>query len=143
MKMQNSYRQPPWFARPAQRLRFLHEIQQNDPHATLIRPRRRYRGGFAMSTKLSPRGVPTREIEIHFSLRVPNVPHIFSDGPTESPHRYSDSSLCIWYPYDHKTARWRPIDGPAVLLGHVAVHLIKEQWYRQKGEWPGDHVPHA
>jgi hypothetical protein len=29
-----------------------------------------------------------------------------------------------------------------MLLGHIAAHLIKEQWYRRTGEWPGDHVGH-
>lgn len=143
MSFRKGYRQPPWFAHPEQRIRFLHEIQQNDPQAEVIWPRRKYKGGFAIKAALTPAGVPTREIEVHFSLGTPNVPHIFSDGPTDSPHRYSDSSLCIWYPYDPKEARWRPIDGPAALLGHIAAHLIKEQWYRRTGEWPGEQIHHA
>lgn len=49
----------------------------------------------------------------------------------------------MWYPYDPTDARWRPANGPAALLGHIAAHLIKEQWYRQTGDWPGDEIGHT
>lgn len=114
----------------------------DNPGVKVIQPRHAYRGGFALSTRIAPTGVPERKIEIHFSPRLPDVPRVFIDGPQESPHRYSDSSLCMWYPYDPKEARWKPSNGPAALLGHIAVHLIKEQWYRQTGDWPGDEVGH-
>jgi hypothetical protein len=136
------WRAPPWFAAPSNRIRFLYEFGLDNPRVQVLRPRRAYRGGFALATDITPTGVPTRNIEIHFSPGSPELPHVFVDGPTESPHRYGDGSLCMWYPYDPPEARWRPSNGPAALLGHIAAHLIKEQWYRQTGEWPGDEVGH-
>ncbi|MEV6303903.1 hypothetical protein AB0M02_31175 [Actinoplanes sp. NPDC051861] len=67
---------------------------------------------------------------------------MFVDGPNDSPHRYADGSLCMWYPYDPPELRWQRSDGPVVLLGHIAAHLIREQWWRQTGEWAGDEAPH-
>lgn len=142
MTARSTWRHPPWFATPANRIRFLYEFGLDNPGVKAIRPRRAYRGGFALSTSITPTGVPTRRIEIHFSPGSPEVPRVFVDGPTESPHRYSDDSLCMWFPYDPPEARWRPGNGPSALLGHIAAHLIKEQWYRQTGDWPGDEVGH-
>lgn len=137
------WRPPPWFAAPAPRIRYVHELRLDNAAAHVIRPRRACRGGFAVATSITPTGVPTRRVEIHFSPRRPEMPYVFVDGPDESPHRYADGSLCMWYPDDPAEARWRPVNGPTILLGHIAAHLIKEQWYRRTGDWPGDHVDHA
>lgn len=144
MKQWWSYprRRPPWFAAPGPRMHYLCKLRLDNPAAHAIRPRRYCRGGFAVVTIITPTGVPTRRVEIHFSPQRPEIPHVFVDGPDESLHRYPDRSLCMWYPHDPPEARWHPVDGPAKLLGHIAAHLIKEQWYRRTGEWPGDHVDH-
>lgn len=137
-----SRRWRPWFAEPGARMRYLCKLRLDNVAAHAIRPRRDCRGGFAIATRITPTGVPTRTVEIHFSPEQPEIPRVFVDGPDESPHRYDDGSLCMWYPQDPPEARWQPENGPAVLLGHIAAHLIKEQWYRRTGEWPGDHVAH-
>jgi len=71
------------------------------------------------------------------------VPRIFVDGPNESPPRYDPGDLCIWFPYDDHDARWLRRDGAQVLLGHIVMHLIKEEWWRRTGEWLGAEAPHA
>ncbi len=80
---------------------------------------------------------------IIFSAGSPEVPRIFVDGPNESPPRYDPGDLCIWFPYDDHDARWLRRDGAQVLLGHIVMHLIKEEWWRRTGEWLGAEAPHA
>ena len=64
------------------------------------------------------------------------------DGPTESPHRYQDGTLCMWYPQDPKERRWTFSDGLLHLIGLIQVHLIREHLWRETGDWPGDEAPH-
>lgn len=71
------------------------------------------------------------------------MPRVYADGPTESPHRYEDGSLCMWYPRDPLARRWSFGDGLHALLGQIAVHLVKEDIWRRTGEWPGAEVPHG
>ena len=65
------------------------------------------------------------------------------DGPTESPHRYSDESLCIWFPSDPEERKWVGDDGLGELIRQIAVHLFKEAYWRETGEWLGPEAPHA
>jgi hypothetical protein len=65
------------------------------------------------------------------------------DGPTESPHRYSDKSLCIWFPSDSEERKWVGDDGLGELIRQIAVHLFKEAYWRETGEWLGAEAPHA
>ena len=95
-----------------------------------------------MSFAVTPHGVPSRTVRIEFGLGSPEVPRVFVDGPQESPHRYSDGSLCMWYPHDPIDLRWARRDGAAALVGCIALHLIREQWWRETGEWPGPEAPH-
>jgi hypothetical protein len=81
-------------------------------------------------------------VTIVFGRGSPEVPRVFVDGPTDSPHRYADGSLCMWFPYDPPEHRWQRRDGPVALLGHIAAHLIREEWWRRTGEWVGDEAPH-
>jgi hypothetical protein len=71
------------------------------------------------------------------------MPRVFVDGPRDSPHRYSDGSLCMWYPGDPIDLRWARRDGAAALVGCIALHLIREQWWRETGDWVGPVAPHA
>jgi hypothetical protein len=65
------------------------------------------------------------------------------DGPPDSPHRYPDGSLCIWYPRDPDERKWVGSDGLAELVSHIAIHLFKEAYWRETGEWLGPEAPHA
>ena len=69
--------------------------------------------------------------------------NIAVDGPTESPHRYSDKSLYIWFPSDSERRKWVGSDGLGELIRQIAVHLFKEAYWRETGEWLGPEAPHA
>lgn len=97
-------------------------------------------GGFNVSLTLHPQGVPERQVTIRFKGHNPIV---FVDGPTESPHRYPDGSLCMWYPIDPPERRWTHNDGAGALVANIAAHLVKEEWYRRTGEWKGEEVGHG
>ncbi|MCD0443954.1 hypothetical protein LO763_09995 [Glycomyces sp. A-F 0318] len=137
-----AWRHPHWFKRPANRIRFLQVLRLDWPGARIAAPRREFRGGFAVQTRIEPVGVGQRTVDIVFPRWQPEEPKVFVDGPADSPHRYRDGSLCIWFPYDPPEARWHRPDGPTALLGHVAAHLIKEEHHRRTGEWPGAEALH-
>jgi hypothetical protein len=143
MTAKQPWREPPWFAAPAKRISFLRVVTRIDPAARSIRPLYPFRGGFGLQLSIQLPDLPSRRVEIYFSQGSPGVPRVFVDGPDESLHRYQDQSLCMWYPYDPPEARWWPTDGAEILLGQVAAHLIKEEWYRRTGEWPGDEIAHT
>jgi hypothetical protein len=134
---------PPWFVTFQARLRFIWEAQQvvEGPVAA-VKPSRKDRGGFAVSFAVTPHGVPSRTVCVEFSPGNPEVPRVFTDGPQESPHRYADGSLCMWYPRDPIDLQWARRDGAAALIGCIALHLIREQWWRETGEWLGPEAPH-
>ena len=136
------WRQPPYFDRFANRVKYLNECKKIDPCARFIKPRGRRGDGFGIAVQMKPVGVPHRHVEVHFTNWRPDSPSVYVDGPDDSPHRYPGGALCMWYPYDPPEARWRHNDGPGGLLGHVAAHLIKEEWFRRTGDWPGEVAPH-
>lgn len=103
----------------------------------------KYPGGFSLVFKLQPTGLPPRAVRITFSRALPDMPKVWVDGPSESPHRYEDGTLCMWYPEDLPANRWVRRDGAAVLVAHIAAHLLREEWYRKTGDWKGDEVTHC
>lgn len=133
---------PAWTEAPAARIGFLDEIVKCGVAARFISPDRTHRGGFGIEVRLTPAGVDERRVTIMFG-RGAAVPSVYADGPTESPHRYADGSLCMWYPADDAECRWERANGARVLLGLIAAHLIREEWWRRTGEWPGDEAPHG
>lgn len=93
-----------------------------------------------------------RLVEMHFrrtSAR-PALTRIYADGPAESLHRYEPDPrdperrhpLCIWYPHDPPERRWTADDGLLSLIEMSRVHLFKEAYWRDTGEWLGDEVMH-
>jgi len=138
------WQQPPWFVTFQAKLRFIREVEQvvKSP-ITIVKPSPKLHGGFAVLFIVTPHGVPPRTVRIEFALGSPEVPRVFVDGPQDSPHRYNDGSLCMWYPRDPVDLRWVPRYGAAALVGCIALHLIREQWWRETGEWPGPEAPHA
>ncbi|KLL09666.1 hypothetical protein BL254_23445 [Protofrankia sp. BMG5.30] len=138
------WRAPAWFARPAPRILFLRRLADCGIQIREVRvPFRRYRGGFAFAIRLDVADLPVQTITIVFSLACPESPHVYTDGPSDSPHRYSDGALCMWYPADPGERRWNRSDGAPALLGHIVAHLLREEWWRRTGEWPGCEVIHA
>lgn len=84
-----------------------------------------------------------REVTITFFRGRPTDPKVTVDGPSDSPHRYPDGTLCMWYPDDPPEQQWTLADGAAALVANIAAHLIREEWYRLSGEWIGDEVFHG
>ncbi|MFD8035437.1 hypothetical protein ACFV3F_43310 [Streptomyces sp. NPDC059717] len=137
-------RRPAWFSRPAPRLLFQHRIASTGLAVRPVRPPRALRGGFALAVDVRDPDLPEQTVTIAFGPGWPDTPHVFSDGPRQSPHRYTDGSLCMWYPGDPPEQRWdRRRDGSIVLLGLVLAHLLREEWWRRTGEWAGPEAPHT
>ena len=67
---------------------------------------------------------------------------VTADGPTDSPHRYDEHRLCMWYPDDPPEQRWEARDGLLALIRHAQVHLFKEAYWRETGKWVGPQAPH-
>jgi hypothetical protein len=129
---------PPWHAKPAARIRFVRELRgvRNLEAARSAR----YKGAFGVQFDIEPRGVPSRHVQIFFKSF---IPHVFVDGPVESPHRFADGGLCMWYPEDPPERKWKRRDGGGVLVADISAHLVKEEWWRMTGEWPGGEVRHG
>lgn len=143
MSRKPAWRVPAWYARPAPRLVFQHQLTTCGVYVRPVPPPRRSRGGFALAITLSLPDIGRRTITIVFPPEARDIPVVHVDGPTESPHRYGDGSRCMWYPDDPAERRWTRRDGPVVLLGHIVAHLIREEWWRRTGEWPGAEAPHS
>ena len=77
-----------------------------------------------------------------FLLPDEREPKVLVDGPSSSPHRYPDGSLCMWHPSDPAAHRWRPEDGLLDLLDATVDHLFREAWWREHDEWLGPEAPH-
>lgn len=136
---------PAWYAYPAGRIAFLGGLRAVGLQAAqtpVSRSDRKHRGGFQAEFTLEVPGLPPRRVRIVFA-GTGDAPSVYADGPVESPHRYGDGSLCMWYPWDPDTARWTRQDGPAALAGHITAHLLREEWWRKTGEWIGDEAPHG
>jgi hypothetical protein len=55
-------------------------------------------------------------------------------------HTYGRGRLCMWYPDDPPEKRWRKSDGLLKLIDTAVMHLFKEYYFRETGEWLGDEV---
>lgn len=134
---------PAWFAGPAARLVFQHRIASTGLAVRAARPPKAQRGGFALAVDVRHPDLPDQTVTIAFGPGLPEIPRVFSDGPAQSPHRYSDGSLCMWYPGDPFERRWdRRRDGPIGLVGLILAHLMREEWWRRTGEWAGPEAEH-
>ncbi|WP_024936264.1 hypothetical protein [Actinomadura welshii] len=131
-----------WHARPADRILFQHRIAACGAFVRRVRAPHRHRGGFALAVRLNVPDLPAQTIVIAFGRAAPDVPHVYTDGPDESPHRYLDNALCMWHPHDPAESRWVRADGPVALLGHIVAHLLREEWWRHTGEWAGAEAAH-
>ena len=87
-------------------------------------------------------GYEDRIVTVELGRYINELPHITADGPGDSPHRYLDRSLCIWYPNDPPEQRWKFRNGLMELLVLIQQHLFREAWWRETGEWLGPEVPH-
>ena len=126
-----------WYEIYVDRLKFELSVK---PHFPSLRGRKVKRG-YEYNVTVSVPHYDTRKVRIRFS-GASDVPAVFVDGPQESPHRYNDDSLCMWYPKDDVARRWTFADGLLALIGLIMVHLFNEAWWRETGDWLGEEVPH-
>lgn len=82
-----------------------------------------------------------RNVEIRFE-DWSRLPKVFVDGPDDSPHRYDDGSLCMWYPSDPSEEKWVFEDGLFALLNLIQAHLFREAYWRENNDWAGPEAPH-
>ena len=127
----------PWYGLTVVRLNFERGVKTQFPHLR----GGRIKGGYQYLATVPVSGYEPRKTRILFS-GMTIVPSVFADGPRESPHRYHDDSLCMWYPGDPVERRWVFEDGLVTLMGLVMAHLFKEAWWRETGEWLGEEIPH-
>lgn len=57
-------------------------------------------------------------------------------------HTFGHNRLCMWYPDDPGEKRWQRADGLLKLIDTAVVHLFKELYWRETGEWLGEEAPH-
>jgi hypothetical protein len=133
----------PWYGIGRERILFEQGLWNAHPTAKVITS---CRGMHAVRSYWLILAVPhfePRGVEIRFAgpQRVP-APQVFSDGPRESPHRFDNDSLCMWFRGDPPHRRWLPSDGLVRLTDHIRLHLIKEAVWRETKEWLGPAVGH-
>lgn len=79
-----------------------------------------------------------RRVRIVFKAKEPaSCVEVFADGPTESPHRYGERRLCMWYPADPPELRWLPEHRLVGLIEMARLHLFREEYWRRTGGWDG------
>ena len=61
-------------------------------------------------------------------------------GPMK--HTFGGNRLCMWYPDDPDERKWHKEDGLLKLIDTAVMHLFKELYYRETGEWLGEEAPH-
>ncbi len=87
---------------------------------------------------------PSRQLRIVFKSEDHwSVVSVYADGPSTSPHRYRDNSLCMWYPKDPPELQWSPEQGLVGLIEMARRHLFREAFWRDTDEWLGPEVGHA
>jgi hypothetical protein len=145
-------RRPSWEQNFPLRMRFERAAQSAYPDLRRSSTgRRRYaRVVYKVVVPVSHYEPRTVELQFHRAPSQPMLARVYADGPLESPHRYAPHpkdplrrpSLCIWFPDDPPELRWVPGDGLLALVEMTRVHLFKEAYYRETGEWLGDEVSH-
>ena len=127
----------PWYGLTVVRLNFERGVKVQFPNLR----GKRVKGGYEYRATVPVPHYEPRKVRILFN-GMADIPSVTADGPEESPHRYSDNSLCMWYPDDPIERRWVFGDGLLALLGLVIAHLFREAWWRETEEWLGEEVTH-
>jgi len=133
----------PWYGEDFPRLTFERGANHYFPGLSSVTITSGNGAGRRYRVTISVPHYESRRVQILFLKDSPKVPRVTVDGPVESKHRFSSGELCMWYLDDSAENRWVFEDGLVALLGHVAIHLFREAWWRETGEWPGPEVSHS
>jgi hypothetical protein len=132
-----------WFEDFRLRLRFEAQAQSVCRNLTVRKHGKGIKASIVYSFEVDVPEYEPRRVQVRFrNGHEHGFPHIYVDGPTESPHRYRGGELCIWEPTDPAENTWEPRDGLLELIRHIKLHLFKEAWWRESSEWLGDEVRH-
>lgn len=134
----------PWYGIPRERILFERGFQKLYPMTEIRTSGHRASALRSYEFLLPVPRFDPREVDIRFAgPQTHPSPQVFVDGPTESPHRFDDGSLCMWFRRDPSALVWLPFDGLVRLLDHVRLHLIKEAVWRETGRWMGPELGHS
>ena len=133
----------PWFNQYGVRRTFERDVEQYFPdlEGKIIKEKLELYLEYKLIIEVPP-SYESRCVAIRFSNNIKKLPVVTVDGPNDSPHRYNEGELCMWYPYDPKVNRWVQHDGLLHLLIIIQKHLFREAWWRETGEWLGKEVAH-
>lgn len=86
-----------------------------------------------------------RVIEGVFPLYLPgpDFPTVYASSMEDSPHRFADGALCLYYPGDSRHRRWTHDNGLASLISLAADHLFFEDHFTRTGHWLADEAKHG
>lgn len=130
-----------WPARVTDRLRFERGARIAYPSLRGGPAKRLASGGFRYTVDINVPFYETHAVTIIFPPHS-RTPKVLANGPSRSPHRYDDGSLCMWHPRDPPSQRWRFDDGLLDLLDAITAHLFREAWWREHDEWLGPEISH-
>ena len=133
----------PWYGNDFRRTVFERGVKRHFPALQGVTRTTGPQAGRTYHVLLNVPHYEERRVEILFSRQALILAKITADGPSNSPHRYGDGHLCIWYPDDPASERWVFEDGLLVLIGMTAAHLFREAWWRETGEWLGPEMGHS
>ena len=133
----------PWYHDFRKRLRFEQAVSSAYPSLRPTKVGKGWKAQYVYTVSIDVPDFERRRATLVFEATSEvRTPTIYADGPEQSPHRYRGGILCVWEPTDPDERRWVPADGLQALIGMVAVHLFKEAWWRETGEWLGDEHVH-
>jgi hypothetical protein len=133
----------PWYTDMRARLRFEGKARSQHPTLTATSTGRGHDAHITYRLTINVPEYEPRKVVIRLRNGVePYAAHITTDGSTASPHRYGNDRLCIWHPNDSAEHTWTASDGLSELISHIAIHLFKEAYWRETGEWLGREAPH-
>ena len=133
----------PWYGKDEQRILFENGIREHYPLFKGVTRSSGSKAGRLYRFDIHVPKYDVKNVEIFFPKATPNFVEIVADGPTDSPHRFANNHLCIWYPYDSKGNRWVREDGLLHLLILIQLHLFREAWFRETGKWCGPEFNHC
>jgi hypothetical protein len=139
----------PWYSNTRMRLRFERGASAAHPSLATSCTGRRTRDTVTYRLTIKVPYYEPRRVRIVLSNgSTPTATSITADGPTDSPHRFKNGSLCVWRDDDPPHLRWVADDGLLALITHVGHHLYFEAYWREtkaagRPEWLGDEAEHT
>jgi len=132
----------PWYSQYSIRMNFELDVNDHFSQITVENVREGHKLWREYRLVVDVPGYEQRIVTVKLFPNKNKSPRVKVDGPSDSPHRYDDGHLCMWYPMDLKENRWIFSDGLLHLLVLIQAHLFREAWWREKNEWLGPEKLH-